>query len=116
MPSIQTPPVSGPAGRPAAGKAGSSRVLFAETAGVDRKLAASVLAAAKRKVMSSGEAASLKRVRFVPSSRVDVEGGFQVLANTTVQKGSRSVVLGTVVTVQSDGRDQSLKDLTIRNL
>ena len=97
-------------------KAPSRRVIFAETAGVSRKLAASILSRAKHQIASFDTQATLKRVRFVPSTRVEVDGGFQVLADTTVKQGSRSVVLGAVVTVEGEGQNQTLKNLIIRNL
>ena len=91
-------------------------VVFSEAAGVDKRVAASVLADAALQVASSRIDGVVKRVRFVPSTRVEVDGGFQVLADTTVQSGQRSIVLGSVVTVGGDADHQVFKELSIRGL
>ena len=62
-------------------------VVFSEAAGVDPTVAASVLADAEHQIASSRIDGIVKRVRFVPSTRVEIDGGFQVLADTTVQSG-----------------------------
>ena len=91
-------------------------VVFSEAAGVGDDVAASILADATQQVASSRIGGVVRRVRFVPSTRVEVEGGFQVLADTTVQSGRRSIVLGSVVTVEGEADHQVLKDFTIRGL
>ena len=103
------------AGAPVA-RTSADAVVFSEAAGVDQTVAASVLADAEHQVASSRIDGIVKRVRFVPSTRVEVDGGFQVLADTTVQSGHRSIVLGSVVTVEGDADHQTLKELSIRGL
>ena len=98
------------------GPANADAVVFSEAAGVDETVAASVLADAEHQIASSRIHGVVKRVRFVPSTRVGVDGGFQVLAGTTVQSGQRSIVLGSVVTVEGDADHQILKELSIRGL
>lgn len=100
----------------ASGSPIDDRVLFFERAGVHEDVAESIFADASHQVQFSDTDAELTRVRLVPSSRVEVDGGFQVLADTTIQVGKRSVVLGSVVTVEEDADSQVLKGLIIRNL
>ena len=100
----------------ASGPSAVPSVVFSEAAGVGGNVAASVLADAEQQVAFSRIDGVVKRVRFVPSTRVELDGGFQVLANTTVQSGGRSIVLGSVVTVEGEAGQQVLKDFTIRGL
>ena len=92
------------------------KVLFFDRAGVREDVAGSIFAEATQQVASSETGGELTRVRLVPSTRVEVDGGFQVLADTTIKVGQRSVVLGSVVTVGERDDAQVLNELIIRNL
>jgi hypothetical protein len=104
-------------------KVNDAHIVGAKPAGITKKVASGVEEQVKSAFGKSGKQVTVKGMRFIPSTKVDLgQGAFQVMANTVVEvagTGShrREESVDSVVTVdRGERRSQTLRAVKIPSL